>query len=247
MHLIQRSKVACQPPHPKPSPDLAQFTLLDATVPEYRQSPSYTTTSCAQAGSVAVQAARAVRARGEQPGLRGVPRAVRHSLVIRDGVTPQHLERHQERVGHKIRVHHAVEHVRSAVVSGRRKQRVGAVERSAAQRGAVVPQRLVRLVRQVQVVPGEPLVVRAHKHVVPAGVHRQAGRLPAAAHQLLGQRLLGQVVHAHVVARRHEEEGLGGVEQHARDTPLVLPERRLAHALGQLVHQHRLRVACRRH
>ena len=42
----------------------------------------------------------------------------------------------------------------------------------------------------------------------------------------------------HVLVRGHEEEGLGGVEQHAHHAPPVLAERVLARAPAQLVHQH---------
>jgi hypothetical protein len=45
---------------------------------------------------------------------------------------------------------------------------------------------------------------------------------------------------AHVVLRRHEEEGLEGVERAARDAAAVLPEGVLARALGQLVDEDRL-------
>lgn len=54
---------------------------------------------------VAIQAAGAVSASSEQPWLCGVPRAVRHTLVVRDGVATQHLEGHQQGVSHQIRVH----------------------------------------------------------------------------------------------------------------------------------------------
>jgi hypothetical protein len=47
--------------------------------------------------------------------------------------------------------------------------------------------------------PREALVVAADDEVVAAGVHRERGDGPAAADELLRERLLGQVVHAHLV------------------------------------------------
>lgn len=44
----------------------------------------------------------------------------------------------------------------------------------------------------------------------------------------------------HVLLRGHKEEGLGGVEQHPHHAAAVLPERVLARAAAQLVHQHSL-------
>ncbi len=54
----------------------------------------------------------------------------------------KHLDRHDERVAHEVRVDGAVEHVHGRVVAGARKQRVGAVEGHAAQRKRVVSERL---------------------------------------------------------------------------------------------------------
>lgn len=58
------------------------------------------------------------------------------------------------------------------------------------------PERLVWLCGEVHVVPRQPLVLSAHQHMVPAAVHSQAGDGPTASQQLLGQLLLGKVVHA---------------------------------------------------
>lgn len=50
----------------------------------------------------------------------------------------------------------------------------------------------------------------------------------------------------HVLLGGNEEERLGGVEEHAHHAATVFAERVLAHALAQLVHQHRLREGGRR-
>mmetsp|Transcript_540 Transcript_540/g.1457 ORF Transcript_540/g.1457 Transcript_540/m.1457 type:complete len:209 (-) Transcript_540:233-859(-) len=184
-----------------------------------------------------------IGARRKDPRLSGVERHVKYPGVVDNVMATQHLDRHDERVAHQVSVHGAVEHVHCGVVAAACKERVGAVEGAPAHRVVVVPQRLVRLGGQVEVVPREPLVLGAHNDVVAAGVHRQARDAAGAANELLGERLLRQVVHTHVVLRRHKEEGLGGVERNARHAAAVLFERVLRRALGQLVHQHRLSVA----
>lgn len=44
----------------------------------------------------------------------------------------------------------------------------------------------------------------------------------------------------------HKQEGLEGVEKHSHNAPSVLPEGVLSGVLGQLMHQHSLRVTCTR-
>ena len=70
------------------------------------------------------------------------------------------LQQHGWSRGSRL-VDHAVEDVAGAVIGRGREERVGAVHGDRAQRAAVVAQRAVRLVRQVQVVPGQPLVLCA--------------------------------------------------------------------------------------
>ena len=81
---------------------------------------------------------------------------------------------------------------------------------------------------------------RACKDVIAAAVDGQASEAAGRADQLASQRLLHQVIHAHVVLRRHQEERLARVEQHAGHAAPVLPERVLRRLLAQLVDHHGL-------
>ena len=80
--------------------------------------------------------------------------------------------------------------------------------------------------------------------MVSARMDGHAGNAARASNQLLGQRLLSQIVHPDVVLGGHKQEGLQRVEQHPNHPPPVLPEGVLASVLGQLMHQDRLCVAC---
>ncbi len=113
--------------------------------------------------SVAEQTNARVTAGREQPRLSGMERDVQHTRVVSHGVTAEHLKGHQQRVGQKVRVHHAMEHVHCSVIGARRKQRVAAVEGRAPQASGVVAQRLVRLVAQVQVVPAHVCARRGRR------------------------------------------------------------------------------------
>ena len=77
----------------------------------------------------------------------------------------------------------------------------------------------------------------ADDDVIAGGVDRE-GADAAAGQQLLDERLLGQVVDAHMVLGGHKEEGLSRVERHSHHAAPVLSEGVLRCLLGQLVHQH---------
>ena len=73
--------------------------------------------------------------------------------------------------------------------------------------------------------------------MVATRVHCKCCDQASSHHQLLGKRLLGKVVHAHVGLCCDKEEGLAGVEGHAHHAPLVLAEGVLSQLAGQLMHQ----------
>ena len=73
---------------------------------------------------------------------------------------------HEERVLHKIVVHHAVEDVDVGVVTAAGEQRVAAVEGDLAQGKLVVSKRLVRFGTEIEIEPAEAAVKTANNNVV---------------------------------------------------------------------------------
>eukprot|EP00047_Mylnosiga_fluctuans_P003018 m.227022 g.227022 ORF g.227022 m.227022 type:complete len:325 (+) comp11518_c0_seq1:165-1139(+) len=194
------------------------------------------------------KASRVIGARGKEPGLARVEQTVKHAeALLRRGVPAENLDRHDERILHKIVVDHAVEDVDSRVVAGRRKQRVRGVERDGPQSETVVPQCAVRLRRQIKVEPAQPAVVAADDEVVAARVHSHARDPAAAGHKRLDERLRVQVVDTHVRLGRNEENGLVGVEQGALHVARALAERALRDLLLQRVHTDGLGAGIVRH
>ena len=76
----------------------------------------------------------------------------------------------------------------------------------------------------------------AHYDMISSWVYRHASDAPRAPNQLLGQPLLGQVVHSDVILGGDKEERLERVEQHPHHPTPVLPEGVLGCVLGELMH-----------
>ena len=93
--------------------------------------------------------------------------------------------------------------------------------------------------------PEASAVLGANEDVVAAGVDMHGRDDAAAGEQRLREGLLGEVVDADVGLARDEQQRLGRVELAASDLALALPERRLAAALAQLMHDHALRRPAR--
>ena len=76
-----------------------------------------------------------------QPRLLGTPLYLQHTQTLLDLMSPQDLERHNERVRHQIVVHSCVENLDGAVVRGRGKKGVFGVEVQGTNSTGVIPVR----------------------------------------------------------------------------------------------------------
>ena len=91
--------------------------------------------------------------------------------------------------------------------------------------------------------PETAVVLRADQHVVAARVHMHGRDHAAARQQRLRERLLHQIVDAHVRLAGHEQQRLARVELARGDLAAALAERALARPLAELVHDDALRRA----
>ena len=121
-----------------------------------------------------------------------------------------------------------MEDMHSGIIARGGKQGVGPVEGCRPQSRRVVPKSLVGLIREIEVIPSQPLVLTAHNDVISAGVDRHTCDGTAATHQLFGQGLLGEVIDPDVVLSGDKEERLGGMEGDLGDLALVFLERVLS-------------------
>ncbi|EJK63649.1 hypothetical protein THAOC_15681, partial [Thalassiosira oceanica] len=184
--------------------------------------------------------------RREQPRLGRVPhhgqRAQPPALPCPASMPPQHLHRHDERVPHKVRVHHGVENVNRAVVARARHQGVLRVESHGPEGSLVVLEGPVGRPREVEVEPDEAAVETSDDDVIPRGVNVNGRDVTAPRHETLDHGLLHQVVDPDVLLRRHEQERLPGVEAGELGLPaLGLAEGLLTRRLRELVDEYRRR------
>ena len=152
-------------------------------------------------------------------------------FLRRRSTASSHLDWNNQWIAHQVCVNSPVKHVDCSIIASRGKERVRAVEGDTPQSVRVIPQRLVWLVREIQVEPCKAFVLRPDNHVVSTWVDGHASDSTAAAQELLRERLFGEVVDPDMVLGRDKEEGLGRVEGHALDAPAVLLERILGLAL----------------
>ena len=116
------------------------------------------------------QTTRAVSTSTDTPRLPRVPVDIEDTQLAGDLVALEDLERNDAGVAEHVACDAAVEDLQGAVVTSVGEQRVAAtgVEFDSTDSLAMVPQSLVRALRQIQIVPEEATVVRADNDVVTA-------------------------------------------------------------------------------
>lgn len=145
-----------------------------------------------------------------------------------DIVALEHLERHQQRVGHHVVVDGAVENVNITVVRSGAEQRQTTLVECCVPHGLfVVSQGLVGLITEVEIVPQKPFVERRQDHVITTGMNVQRRHPSSTGHKLLGHDLLGQIVNTHVSLGGNVQMRSEGMEHGVLHNTLGLIERRL--------------------
>ena len=132
--------------------------------------PEKCQTSCNGISRLHPQATSSIGTSTDSPRLAGVPVDIQDTQLASNLVALENLERHNGSIAEHISSNAAVEDLQGSIVGGIREERVAAagVELDGTNGLFVVAKGLVRTLREIEIVPKQPAIIRTNNDVVAA-------------------------------------------------------------------------------